>query len=114
MIDAIETALDLPPGELDLEREVLRDYGNMSAPTVLFVLDRLIDRGLPERVDDDRLRSRLHLRRTAARSARDLAAYRDPGLGHAAAAGRAAARASATPGDCSRGRRTKSAAAITR
>ena len=50
VIDAIETALDLPQGELDLEREVLRDFGNMSAPTVLFVLDRLIARGLPERV----------------------------------------------------------------
>ena len=50
VIDAIETALDLNQGDLNLEREVLRDYGNMSAPTVLFVLDRLIDRGLPERV----------------------------------------------------------------
>jgi alkylresorcinol/alkylpyrone synthase len=50
VIDAIETALDLPQGELNLEREVLHDFGNMSAPTVLFVLDRLIARGLPERV----------------------------------------------------------------
>ena len=49
VIDAIETALDLGKGELDLERDVLRDFGNMSAPTVLFVLDRLIARGLPER-----------------------------------------------------------------
>jgi alkylresorcinol/alkylpyrone synthase len=50
VIDAIETALELPQGELNLEREVLRDHGNMSAPTVLFVLDRLLERGLPERV----------------------------------------------------------------
>jgi alkylresorcinol/alkylpyrone synthase len=50
VIDAIETALDLNQGELNLEREVLRDYGNMSAPTVLFVLERLIARGLPKRV----------------------------------------------------------------
>ena len=50
VIDAIESALDLPQGELNLEREVLHDYGNMSAPTVLFVLDRLIQRGLPPRV----------------------------------------------------------------
>ena len=49
VIEAIETALDLPPGGLDLEREVLRDFGNMSSPTVLFVLERLIERGLPER-----------------------------------------------------------------
>jgi len=50
VIDAIETALELNQGELNLEREVLRDYGNMSAPTVLFVLERLIEQGLPERV----------------------------------------------------------------
>ena len=50
VIDAIETALDLPQGELNLEREVLNDFGNMSAPTALFVLERLIERGLPKRV----------------------------------------------------------------
>ena len=50
VIDAIETALELNQGELNLEREVLRDYGNMSAPTVLFVLDRLLEQGLPGRV----------------------------------------------------------------
>ena len=50
VIDAIEEALALPPGTLDLEREVLRDCGNMSAPTVMFVLERLLARGLPERV----------------------------------------------------------------
>jgi alkylresorcinol/alkylpyrone synthase len=50
VIDAIETALELHQGELNLEREVLRDYGNMSAPTVLFVLERLIAQGLPKRV----------------------------------------------------------------
>ena len=50
VVDAIEQALDLDPGTLDLEREVLRDHGNMSAPTVLFVLAALIERGLPQRV----------------------------------------------------------------
>ena len=50
VVAAIETALDLNQGELNLEREVLRDFGNMSAPTVLFVLDRLIRGGLPGRV----------------------------------------------------------------
>ena len=50
VIDAIEAALELPQGELDLERDVLRDFGNMSAPTVLFVLERLIERGLPQHV----------------------------------------------------------------
>lgn len=50
VIDAIEASLELPAGTLDLERGVLRDCGNMSAPTVLFVLERLIARGLPPRV----------------------------------------------------------------
>jgi alkylresorcinol/alkylpyrone synthase len=50
VLDAIEAALDLNQGELNLEREVLRDYGNMSAPTVLFVLDRLLKQGLPDKV----------------------------------------------------------------
>jgi len=50
VIDAIEAAMELPVGTLDLERDVLRDCGNMSAPTVLFVLERLLQRGLPERV----------------------------------------------------------------
>jgi alkylresorcinol/alkylpyrone synthase len=49
VIDAVETALRLPQGELNLEREVLHDYGNMSAPTVLFVLERLLEQGLPDR-----------------------------------------------------------------
>ena len=47
VIDAIETALELNQGELNLERDVMRDFGNMSAPTVLFVLERLLERGLP-------------------------------------------------------------------
>lgn len=50
VIDAIETALELNQGELNIEREVLRDFGNMSAPTVMFVLERLLQRGLPDRV----------------------------------------------------------------
>jgi alkylresorcinol/alkylpyrone synthase len=50
VIDAIESALQLHQGELNLEREVLRDYGNMSAPTVLFVLERLLAQGLSDKV----------------------------------------------------------------
>ncbi|GAA4037433.1 type III polyketide synthase [Sphingomonas rosea] len=49
VVTAIEQAMALPEGTLDLEREVLRDHGNMSAPTVLFVLERLLERGIPER-----------------------------------------------------------------
>ncbi|HZU52154.1 MAG TPA: 3-oxoacyl-[acyl-carrier-protein] synthase III C-terminal domain-containing protein [Sphingomicrobium sp.] len=50
VIDAIESALDLNQGTLNIEREVLRDYGNMSAPTVMFVLDRLLAQPLPNKV----------------------------------------------------------------
>lgn len=41
VITAMEEALDLTPNSLDHEREVLRVAGNMSAPTVLFVLERV-------------------------------------------------------------------------
>ena len=41
VIEALEASFALPEGALDAERAVLRDHGNMSAPTVLFVLDRL-------------------------------------------------------------------------
>ncbi len=46
---ALEGALELAPGTLDHERAVLAAHGNMSSPTVLFVLDRVLKRGLPER-----------------------------------------------------------------
>lgn len=46
VIEALEQVLALSPGDLDIEREVLRDYGNMSAPSVLFVLDRIRRRGV--------------------------------------------------------------------
>jgi alkylresorcinol/alkylpyrone synthase len=49
VITALERALAINQGGLDLERDVLRDYGNMSAPTALFVLERVIDRGMPHR-----------------------------------------------------------------
>lgn len=42
--EAIEKALALGEGTLDAERDILRDYGNMSAPTVLFVLKELLKR----------------------------------------------------------------------
>ncbi len=46
VIEALEQVYGLAPGELDVEREVLRNYGNMSAPTVLFVLDGTIKAGV--------------------------------------------------------------------
>ena len=49
VIAALERALSLDQGKLDHEREVIADYGNMSAPTVLFVLERALAQGLPPR-----------------------------------------------------------------
>jgi alkylresorcinol/alkylpyrone synthase len=49
VIAALETTLRLDQGTLDHERDVLREYGNMSAPTVLFVLERLAKAELPKR-----------------------------------------------------------------
>jgi alkylresorcinol/alkylpyrone synthase len=49
VIAALERALSLDQGALDHEREIIADYGNMSAPTVLFVLERLRAQGLPKR-----------------------------------------------------------------
>jgi alkylresorcinol/alkylpyrone synthase len=49
VINALEHALSLDQGTLDHERDVIADYGNMSAPTVLFVLERALARGLPRR-----------------------------------------------------------------
>jgi alkylresorcinol/alkylpyrone synthase len=45
VLAAVEAALELQTGTLADERSVLRDYGNMSAPTVLFVLERALKRG---------------------------------------------------------------------
>jgi alkylresorcinol/alkylpyrone synthase len=50
VLTALEGALGLGQGALDLEREVLADFGNMSAPTVLFVLERVLARPTPERL----------------------------------------------------------------
>ena len=41
ILDAAADALDLRPDQLSASREVLRSFGNMSSPTVLFVLERL-------------------------------------------------------------------------
>jgi alkylresorcinol/alkylpyrone synthase len=43
VIDALEHAFGLGPGALSDARTVLRDYGNMSAASVLFVLERALE-----------------------------------------------------------------------
>ncbi len=42
VVDALEQTIGIAPGSLDHERAVLAKYGNMSAPTVLFVLERVL------------------------------------------------------------------------
>lgn len=43
VLDAVEEALGLGPEALTLSRQVLRDFGNMSSATILFVLKALLD-----------------------------------------------------------------------
>lgn len=49
VIVALERALALDQGALDHERDVIAACGNMSAATVLFVLERAWAQGLPQR-----------------------------------------------------------------
>jgi predicted naringenin-chalcone synthase len=41
ILEAVEDALSLENGILDVSHEVLRGHGNMSSPTVLFILEQL-------------------------------------------------------------------------
>jgi len=45
VLEAIETSLELKSQSLDAERETLKNFGNMSAPTALFVLKRVLEQG---------------------------------------------------------------------
>jgi predicted naringenin-chalcone synthase len=47
IVDAVEDALALGAGRLDESREILATHGNMSSPTVLFLLERLRARNAP-------------------------------------------------------------------
>lgn len=44
VLDAVERCLELPPEALEASRAVLRQYGNMSSPTIMFVLAELMER----------------------------------------------------------------------
>jgi predicted naringenin-chalcone synthase len=48
ILDGVQNGLDLPPAALATSRAVLRDHGNMSSATVMFVLAAMMrsaDRG---------------------------------------------------------------------
>jgi predicted naringenin-chalcone synthase len=47
ILDAVEQGLELAPEALTDSRDVLQNYGNMSSPSVVFVLERLIERARP-------------------------------------------------------------------
>jgi alpha-pyrone synthase len=44
IVKQVQAALDLPQSQLQDSYDVLRDYGNMSSPTILFILKRILDR----------------------------------------------------------------------
>lgn len=49
VLDAVETGLRLPPEGLAASRAVLRDHGNMSSATIMFVLERMMRTGHGEK-----------------------------------------------------------------
>lgn len=44
IVDKLETALELEPEQVDDSRQILKNFGNMSSVTVLFVLSRILKR----------------------------------------------------------------------
>ncbi|MEN8148855.1 MAG: type III polyketide synthase [Planctomycetota bacterium] len=47
ILDSVEEALSMPPDSLAVSRKVLAEYGNMSSPTVLVILERMRRRDAP-------------------------------------------------------------------
>ncbi len=47
ILDAVSTSLSLPAAALDVSRAVLADCGNMSSPTILFIVERLRQKSAP-------------------------------------------------------------------
>jgi predicted naringenin-chalcone synthase len=42
ILEAVEKSLELSPASLQVSRDVLRRYGNMSSPTIFFVLREML------------------------------------------------------------------------
>ena len=72
MLEAIEASLELPTQSLNHEREVLKRYGNMSAPTALFVLERVAGGRIAGKIAAHRARAWLYCLDGNARRARRL------------------------------------------
>ena len=47
ILDYVQEALGLTEGDLRFSRDVLAEYGNMSSPTVFFILRRLAEQNAP-------------------------------------------------------------------
>ncbi len=47
ILEAVEDGLGLKPTQTEVAREVFAAYGNMSSPTVLFILERLMQQNAP-------------------------------------------------------------------
>jgi predicted naringenin-chalcone synthase len=45
ILEAVETAMEIDPARLQVSRDVLRNCGNMSSATVLFILERMLNQG---------------------------------------------------------------------
>ncbi|MGB0766626.1 MAG: type III polyketide synthase [Phycisphaeraceae bacterium] len=48
IIDAVQAAMGLKPEALQVSRDILRDFGNMSSPTVLFIMSAMMRDRLPK------------------------------------------------------------------
>jgi alkylresorcinol/alkylpyrone synthase len=48
VLSAVQRQIGLAPERLRFSYEVFRDYGNMSSPSVMFVLDRILREAQPE------------------------------------------------------------------
>jgi len=53
ILEAIEKSLSLPKEKLDSSYQVLKEYGNMSSPTILFVLKEILSR--PHKSQDQKI-----------------------------------------------------------
>ena len=51
VLDTLENALGLPTGKLRWSRDFLRQYGNLSSASVLFILKEVIEQGKPQPED---------------------------------------------------------------
>lgn len=49
VLERIQKELKLPAGALDFSYQILRNYGNMSSPSVMFVLERILEKAKPKK-----------------------------------------------------------------